>query len=219
MDLKAPIDVTIGPYETYEDELFGYKASFEAYVTLTDAAESARPAPIVVLDEAYAEFAGSSLLSLRDGYAGLVVVRTLSKVYALAGLRVGFAIARPELIAVMAPYRPPGSVSVVSVSIAADMLLDDDAVAAGRGRIERERARLQTGLRGAGWRVGDSVTNFLLVDFGSAERAATVAEGLLQRGLVPRTFPATHPLAHCLRLTVRNEEQDDRLIAAARELG
>ncbi len=42
MDLKAPIDVTIGPYETYEDELFGYKASFEAYVTLTDAAESAK---------------------------------------------------------------------------------------------------------------------------------------------------------------------------------
>src|SRR6266545_4714654 len=41
MDLKAPIDVTIGPYETYEDELFGYKAAFEAYVTLTDAAESA----------------------------------------------------------------------------------------------------------------------------------------------------------------------------------
>lgn len=40
MDLKAPIDVTIGPYETYEDELFGYKAAFEAYVTLTDAAES-----------------------------------------------------------------------------------------------------------------------------------------------------------------------------------
>lgn len=42
MDLKAPIDVTIGPYETYEDELFGYKASFEAYVTLTDAVESAK---------------------------------------------------------------------------------------------------------------------------------------------------------------------------------
>jgi hypothetical protein len=42
MDLKGPIDVTIGPYETYEDELFGYKASFEAYVTLTDVAESAK---------------------------------------------------------------------------------------------------------------------------------------------------------------------------------
>ncbi len=184
-----------------------------------DALAHGRPAPIVVLDEAYTEFTDSSLLPLRERYAGLVVVRTLSKVYALAGLRVGFAIARPELIAAMAPYRPPGSVSVVSVSIGADMLLDDGAVAAGRGRIERERARLQAGLREAGWSVGDSVTNFLLVDFGTPERAATVAEGLLERGLVPRTFPGGHPLAHCLRLTVRNEEQDDRLIAAARELG
>jgi histidinol-phosphate aminotransferase len=183
-----------------------------------DARSTGRPAPVVVLDEAYAEFSGTTLLPLRERHPGLVVVRTLSKVYALAGLRVGFAIARPDVIAAMAPYRPPGSVSVVSVSIAADMLLDDGAVAAGRDRIERERTRLQAGLRGAGWHVGESVTNFVLVDFGTAERAATVAEGLLERGLVPRTFPAGHPLAHCLRLTVRNEDQDDRLIAAAREL-
>jgi histidinol-phosphate aminotransferase len=186
---------------------------------LADAAAAGSVPPVVVLDEAYAEFTGRTLLPLREEYAGLVVVRTLSKVYALAGLRVGFAVARPELIAAMAPYRPPGSVSVVSVSIAADMLGDDGAVAAGRVRIERERTRLRAGLRAAGWRVGESVTNFLLVDFASPERAAAVAEALLRRGLVPRTFPAGHPVAHCLRLTVRNEEQDDRLIAAARELG
>ena len=183
-----------------------------------DASAGWRAAPIVVLDEAYAEFIGSTLLPLRERYPGLIVVRTLSKVYALAGMRVGFGIARPEIIAAMAPYRPPGSVSVVSVSIAADVLLDDEAVAAGRTRIERERARLMAALRKAGWPVGPSVTNFLLVDFGSAMRAARVADGLLRRGLVPRTFPAGHPLAAYLRLTVRNEEQDDRLIAAAREL-
>jgi len=184
-----------------------------------DAAAAARPAPIVVLDEAYAEFTGATLLPLRDRYAGLVVIRTMSKVYALAGLRVGFAIARPEVIAAMAPYRPPGSVSVVSVSIAADLLADDAVLAAGRARIQGERERLSAALADAGWRVYPSVTNFLLVDFGTAERCAAVAESLLERGLVPRTFPAGHPLASCLRLTVRNEEQDDRLIEAARELG
>ena len=184
-----------------------------------DAAAARRTAPIVVLDEAYAEFTGTSLLPLREQYSGLVVIRTLSKVYALAGMRVGFGIARPEVIAAMAPYRPPGSVSVVSVSIAADLLLDDGVVAAGRAAIERERARLSDALRDAGWRVGPSVTNFVLVDFDTPTRAAEVAEGMLQRGLVPRTFPAGHPLAASLRLTVRNEEQDDRLIAAARELG
>jgi histidinol-phosphate aminotransferase len=184
-----------------------------------DAAAAARPAPIVVLDEAYAEFTGTTLLPLRERYAGLVVVRTMSKVYALAGLRVGFALARPEVIEAMAPYRPPGSVSVVSVSIAADLLADDAVLDAGRIRIERERERLAAALAGAGWRAHPSVTNFLLVDFGTPERCAAVAESLLERGLVPRTFPAGHRLASCLRLTVRNEEQDDRLIAAARELG
>jgi len=183
-----------------------------------DAAADGRHAPIVVLDEAYAEFTGTSLLPLRERYAGLVVIRTMSKVYALAGLRVGFALARPEVIEAMAAYRPPGSVSVVSVSIAADLLADDAVLEAGRARIERERDRLAKALAGAGWHVYPSVTNFLLVDFGSPERCAAVAESLLERGLVPRTFPAGHPLASCLRLTVRNEEQDDRLIAAAREL-
>src|SRR5207253_2738011 len=113
---------------------------------------------------------------------GLVVVRTLSKVYALAGLRVGFAVARPELIAALAPYRPPGSVSVVSVSVAADVLEDPAVLEAGRARVEAERSRLSAALRDAGWDVLPSVTNFLLVAFDTADVAGAVAEGLLHRG-------------------------------------
>jgi histidinol-phosphate aminotransferase len=184
-----------------------------------DAAREGRRLPIVVLDEAYAEFAGTSLLALRKRYGGLVIVRTMSKAYALAGLRVGFAIAGPELIEAIAPYRPPGSVSIVSVSIAADVLGEPSLPAPNVARVRQERERLASGLRDAGWTVLPSVTNFVLVDLGSAERAGTVAEELLSRGLVPRTFPAEHPLAAYLRLTVRDREQDDRLIAAARELG
>jgi histidinol-phosphate aminotransferase len=183
-----------------------------------DAAADGRGLPVVVLDEAYAEFAGSSLLELRDAYPALVVVRTLSKAYALAGLRVGFAIARPELLAALAPYRPPGSVSVVSVSIAAEVLADPNLPAPNVARVRAERERLASGLRNAGWAVLPSVTNFLLVDLGTAARAAAVAEHLLEQGLVPRTFPAGHPLAAHLRLTVRDVAQDDRLIEAARTL-
>ena len=183
-----------------------------------DAANDGRPLPIVVLDEAYAEFAGTSLLDLRNRYDGLVIVRTMSKAYALAGLRVGFAIARPELIAGLSPYRPPGSVSVVSVSIAADVLAEPSLPAGNVARVQAERERLANGLRNAGCTVLPSVTNFLLVDFGTAARAAAVAEGMLERGLVPRTFPSDHPLAAYLRLTVRDEPQDDRLIEAAKEL-
>jgi histidinol-phosphate aminotransferase len=183
-----------------------------------DAEDAGRPIPIVVLDEAYTEFTGATLVGLRDVYPGLVVIRTLSKVYALAGLRVGFAIANSELIAALAPYRPPGSVAVASASLAADVLADPDILATHRTRVEAERDRLGTGLRGAGWKVLPSVTNFLLVDLEAPERAAAIAEGLLQRGLVPRTFPSDHPLATYLRITVRDLDQDDRLIEAVTSL-
>jgi histidinol-phosphate aminotransferase len=183
-----------------------------------DADEAGRPSPIVVLDEAYAEFVGSSLLDLRQTHPNLVVVRTASKAYALAGLRVGFAVARPETIARIAPYRPPGSVSTVSVTVVTEALADPRGMAANVARVDAERDRLADALRSAGWSVGPSVTNFLLADFGTPDRAATVAQGLLRRGLVPRTFGAGHPLAHALRLTIRDRAGNDRLIAAAQAI-
>lgn len=185
---------------------------------LADAMADQGESPVVVLDEAYAEFVGRSLVGLRASYPKLVIIRTASKAYALAGLRVGFALARPHVIELLAPYRPPGSVAVPSVTIVTEALLDDGILVENLARVERERARLTTGLGAAGWRVGPSVTNFVLVDFGTAAEAARIAEGLLSRGLVPRTFGAEHPLAHCLRITVRSEAENDRLIEAAREL-
>ena len=181
------------------------------------AADAPEP-PIVVLDEAYAEFVGTSLVPQREAYPRLVIVRTASKAYALAGLRVGFAIAKPDVIAAMNPYRPPGSVSTVSVTIVTEALLDASILEGNLARVEYERGRLADALTDAGWSVGPSVTNFLLVDFGTPERAAATAEGLLSRGLVPRTFGAGHPLAAYLRLTVRDRHENDRLIDAASEL-
>ncbi len=181
-----------------------------------DARADARQAPVVVLDEAYSEFAGLTLLSLRTAYPRLIVVRTASKAYALAGLRVGFAMAARETLAVMEPYRPPGSVSTVSVTVVTAALADQAGLTANLARVETERSRLSDGLRAAGWDPEPSITNFLLVPFVDAARAAAVAESLLKEGLVPRTFPADHPLANCLRLTVRDRAEDDRLLAAAR---
>jgi histidinol-phosphate aminotransferase len=187
-------------------------------VVAVDALSAGRQPAIVVLDEAYAEFVGSSLLPLRVRHPNLVVVRTASKAYALAGLRVGFAVARPETIARIAPYRPPGSVSTVSVTLVTEALADPSGMIANVERVDTERDRLSAALREAGWNVGPTVTNFVLVDFGTTERAARVATGMLRRGLVPRTFPAGHPLAHALRLTIRDRTGNDRLIEVAREL-
>jgi histidinol-phosphate aminotransferase len=197
------------PTGLIEDLLAGLQA---------DASTDGRPAPIVVLDEAYAEFVGISLVGLRLSYPNLVVVRTISKAYALAGLRVGFAICRPEVISRLNPFRPPGSVSVISVTVATEALLDDTILEANLERVARERTRLSDALRAAGWSVGPSVTNFILVDFETPERAAQVAETMLGQGLVPRTFSAGHPLADHLRLTIRDPLENDRLIATAKAL-
>ena len=185
---------------------------------LEDARAVGRDAPAVLLDEAYAEIAGDTLLPLRFEYPRLIVARTMSKAYGIAGLRVGFAVARPETINEIAVYRPPGSVSVVSVGVATALLRDDELVRERVAAIVDERTRFAAGLSDAGWRVQPSLTNFILVEFESAEEADGVAEGLLSRGLIPRTFPDGHPLAHGLRLTVRDREQDDRLIEAAAEI-
>jgi histidinol-phosphate aminotransferase len=187
-------------------------------VIAVDAVVAGRTPAIVVLDEAYAEFVGASLVDLRFRHPNLIIVRTASKAYALAGLRVGFAIGRPETIARIAPFRPPGSVSTISVTVVTEALADPRGMQANVARVDAERDRLAEALRDAGWSVGPTVTNFLLVDFGTIERAAAVASGLLRRGLVPRTFAAGHPLAHALRLTIRDRLGNDRLIGAAREI-
>jgi histidinol-phosphate aminotransferase len=183
-----------------------------------DAAADGRPVPAVALDEAYAEFVGRSLADLRVTYPRLISVRTASKAYALAGLRVGFAVALPETIGLIAPYRPPGSVSTISVTVVTEALRDPDAFRANVDRVERERDRFADGLGGVGWTVWPSVTNFLLVGLGSRERAARVGEGLLRRGLVPRTFGAGHPLADHLRLTIRDRDDNERFVAAAADI-
>ena len=183
-----------------------------------DAERASRPAPVVALDEAYAEFVDTTLAGLRDAYPRLVVVRTASKAYGLAGLRVGFAVARRELIAAIEPYRPPGSLSVVSVAVATVAFETDGWLGPRVAAVHAERERFAAALRDLGWTVHPSETNFLLVDLGSATEAARVAEALLARGIVPRTFGVGHPLVDHLRLTVRSPEQDDRFTEAARAI-
>ncbi len=183
-----------------------------------DAAADGRPVPAVVVDEAYSEFTGGSVIPLRTRFPNLVAVRTASKAYAMAGLRVGFAVAAPATLQRVALYRPPGSIGTISATVVAAALRDQSEMRANVDRVEWERPRLAAGLAAAGWRPGPSVTNFILLDLVTAERSEAAALALMRRGLVPRTFGHGHPLAHCLRVTVRDPDEDDRLVAAARAI-
>jgi len=180
------------------------------------AAQERREPPIVAVDEAYAEFVGRTVLPLRFDYPRLVVVRTLSKAHALAGARVGFAVARPETLAPILAYRAPASVGTVSAALATASLERPELAAANVARIVEQRARLHRELTALGWRPYPSEANFILIRFSSLGAAATAAQTLLRQGLVPRTFGNDHPFADCLRLTVRSAAENDRLIDTAR---
>ena len=182
----------------------------------TDAARDGRPAPAVVVDEAYGEFVGRSVLPLRDVYPRLVVIRTLSKAHALAGARVGFAVARPETLAPILSFRAPASVSTVSAALATAALRRPELAALNVARISAQRLRLTEDLAQIGWRPYPSEVNFILILFRSPSEAGSAAEALLRCGLVPRSFGSDHPLADCLRLTVRSASENDRLVEAAR---
>lgn len=183
-----------------------------------DAAADGRTPPAVAVDEAYAEFSGDTVLPLRRDHPNLIVVRTASKAYGLAGLRVGFALAQRATLERIEPYRPPGSVGTISITVVAEALRDQATLQATVERTRVERTRLAAAMADLGWRPGPSVTNFILVDFGTAERAEAVAEGLLRRGIVPRTFGAGHPLVGSLRFTVRDPEENNRLLRSAAEV-
>lgn len=181
-----------------------------------DAAAANRVAPVVVVDEAYVEFTGRSLLRLRDRYPRLVVIRTLSKAHALAGARVGFAVARPETIAPITSFRAPASVSTVSAALATASLRRPELWRENVARIAAQRSRLKGDLAQIGWLPYPSEVNFILFRFSSPASAEAASEILLRKGLVPRTFGPGHPLNDCLRLTVRSAAENDRLIEAAR---
>lgn len=202
---------------TGAEELDGAIEQLLADMAADAEAAGRRPAAVVV-DEAYAEFTGRSVIPLRAQYPNLVVVRTASKAYALAGLRVGFAIAAPATLERIALFRPPGSIGTISETVVTRALREPEAMLANVARVEAERPRLVEAFEAAGWTPYPSVACFVLVDLGTVERSSFVADALMRRGIVPRTFPAGHPAAHCIRVTVRAPHENDRLIAAIGEI-
>jgi histidinol-phosphate aminotransferase len=185
--------------------------------TLLDAAAALGPdGPVVVVDEAYYEFAPATLVPLRDRYPGLIVVRTVSKAFALASFRVGYAIAQRPTIARLEAYRPPNSITAVSAKVAAAALDRADETLARVQATIAERDRVAAALAAIGIQPLPSVTNFLLLRVGSYEDAESLTETLQRGGVVPRFFGPSHPLAGHIRVTVRGREQDDRLVALAK---
>ena len=168
---------------------------------------------IVVVDEAYAEFVDApdfaSALPLVSRHPNLVVTRTFSKAYALAGLRVGYAVAHPQLIAVMERVRESFNVNALGLAAAEAALADSTHLQASVEGNAIQRVALSNALRARGFNVSPSQTNFLLVEFG--DEAGPIEARLVSRGVVLRPMGG-YGLGECLRITVGNESENNRLL-------
>lgn len=182
-------------------------------------------APLVVVDEAYVEFAphGGSVADLLGEHRNLAVVRTFSKAWSLAGVRLGYMLAASEVVTAMAKVRLPYSISTFSqfVGVAAvqHAAEEQQRIAA----IVRERQRISDGLGSLGLTVHPSDANFVLFDVGGPgepdpRRTEEIWRGLLDRGVLVRNYASNHRIAGCLRVTAGLPEETDAFLAALGEV-
>ncbi len=170
---------------------------------------------VVAIDEAYAEFVDApewaSAIPLVAKHPNLIVLRTFSKAHGLAGLRVGYGIAQPELIGWLERVRESFNVNLLGLAAAEASLGDPRHLVEGVRRNEAERERLADALRSRGLFVFPSQTNFLLVRFG--EGASRIDDAMRERGIVLRPMGG-YGLPDCLRITVGTAEQNAKLLTA-----
>ena len=170
---------------------------------------AARLDGVLVVDEAYAEFADRTALDLVRRSDRVVVLRTLSKSHGLAGLRLGYAVAQPRLLAGLAKVKDSYNVDAVAARVGAAAMRDVDHTRGTVARIREARSRLAAALAGLGFHVWPSQANFLLArpPGGDARR---LYDGLRSRGILVRYFDEPR-LADALRITVGTEAQNERL--------
>jgi histidinol-phosphate aminotransferase len=175
------------------------------YVTTRELRAFLRDLPretIVFLDEAYYEFVEArdypqTTPSVKD--RAMIVTRSFSKAYGLAGLRVGYGVAQPPLVAAMDAVREPFNVNSLAQAAAAAALDDRAFLTRTRQMIREGRRYLTSALDAMKLRHVPSVTNFILIELGP--RASTVARTLLSRGVIVREMSAWK-LSGCLRVTI-----------------
>jgi histidinol-phosphate aminotransferase len=173
----------------------------------------------VVIDEAYFEYVEieqyPDALQWLQRYPNLVVTRTFSKIYGLAGLRIGYAVSSPELCELFNRVRQPFNGNSLALA-AARVALDDDAfVERSRDCNRQGMQRMQAGFSDRGLEHIPSAGNFLTVAF--AQDSDRINQGLLQRGVIVRPV-GNYGLPQFLRISIGTEPQIDRLFAALDEL-
>jgi histidinol-phosphate aminotransferase len=175
---------------------------------------------LVVLDEAYVEFVDApgfqDSLALRKKYPNLVVLRTFSKIYGLAGFRLGYGVARPELVEYIDRVRAPFNVNLVAQAAGVAALGDGEHLERTRALVHAERPFLAEGLAALGATVVPSQGNFILADF-PGYPGEQLFEDLLREGVVVRPMGG-YGFPSAQRITVGTRRENEKCLAALKKV-
>lgn len=172
---------------------------------------------VVFIDEAYADFAEDNCLGYPRTYENAIIGRTFSKSYSLCGLRLGFAIARPEMIRELVKVKDSYNVNVVAQVAGVAALNDQAYFQTCVDRIRKNRTWLTQVLQDMGFRVPPSQTNFVLAQWTGTPSAREIFGALRARAIIVRYFDAPR-LRDALRITVGSERETESLIDALRAI-
>jgi len=168
---------------------------------------------VLLIDEAYVDFAEANCLDLVPRHENVIVTRTLSKSHSLAGLRVGFAVAQEPLIEGMTKVKDSYNLDALAIAGGAAAIADTEWLRQNVEKVKATRTRLTAALEQMGFRCWPSQANFVLARVPAGQDAAQIYERLFERKILVRYFPAPR-LEDCLRIGIGTDEEMDALVAA-----
>jgi histidinol-phosphate aminotransferase len=174
---------------------------------------AARTDALVLVDEAYVDFADGSCLALLKRHDNLLITRTLSKGYGLAGLRFGYALAHPQMIGQLSKVKDSYNCDAIAIAAAAAALDDQTYAREQWARVREERTRISDALARRGFEVIPSQANFVLATVPAGASARGLYDALKSRGILVRFFDKPG-LNDKLRITIGTAEENDALLAA-----
>jgi len=171
---------------------------------------------VLLIDEAYVDFAEDNCARLIEELDNVIILRSMSKGYSLAGLRFGYAIACAGLISGLMKVKDSYNVDAIAISAATAAIKDQEYFRRNVEQIKKDRGTLTEQLRGLKFEVIESSANFVLAENRDC-KASEIYDKLVERKIYVRYFPVPG-LGDKLRITVGTSEQNERLISALKEI-
>lgn len=171
---------------------------------------------LVLLDEAYYQYSGLECLDLINRYTNLIIIRTFSKAYGLAGLRLGYTISNPEIIKILLKVGSPYSVNTVAITAASKAIEDEEYVRWYVNEVKKAKKLIYEEFKKLKIKTYPTAANFLIAKF--PKRAEEIEEKLKEKGILVRNRSSEPLLKDCLRFGIGTLKQTRELINTLKEI-